>query len=422
MPVTRLLPVAILLLAVAAPAASAAAQEATACAPPSAVSGSAMPGGDATLSVAQPGPAPAGLPAICWIGGTDGLQNVPGPMVVGDAVVTATIDGDVEALRITDGAEAWRTRVDTSGGGEVGGITVDDATLYAGSPQGLRALDAATGAERWLFPVEGGPLTGMGGITPVVSGDLLVMALFTSSWDDVTADFTIDRSLVTLSSGTGAERWRIPLFADERPGSPTTDGRLVAIADGDGRLRVLDATTGADLWQLDPDSLGSAPGTRIAIAGDRLVAGLHNGDIVALDAADGSVIWRTASSSFLVGALTVIDGVVYVNGTTQLQALDLVTGAIRWDVPIQLGAPPIAFQAVPAVVDGQVILGTTELYDAASLVSFDAADGAERWRFRSQDLGAILSPVVAGGRVFASAFGLSWSGGSGGLIAFGATE
>jgi outer membrane protein assembly factor BamB len=421
MSLSRLLPAAVLLLAATLPGGSAAAQEATACAPAAVASGSAMPGGDATLSAAQPGPAPAGLPAICWAGAPDAIQ-VPGAMLVGDVVVTATINGDVEALRVSDGADAWVTRVDSSFGG-VGGITVDDATVYAGGPEGLNALDAATGAERWLFPVDAGPLaTGMGAITPVVSGDLLVMAQFTSSWDDATVDFVIDRSLVAVATGTGAERWRTPLFAEEPPGTPSTDGTLVAIADGDGRLRVLDATTGADVWQLSPDALGSAPASRIAIAGDRLITGLRNGEIVALSAADGSELWRTASTSFTVAALTVVDGGLYVNGFTQLQALDVATGSLLWDASIQLGAPPLGFQPIPAVVDGQVILGTTELYEAASLVSWDAADGTESWRLTSTDLGAILSPVVAGGRVYAPAFGLYGSGVSGGLVAFGTAE
>jgi hypothetical protein len=67
-------------------------------------------------------------------------------------------------------------------------------------------------------------------------------------------------------------------------------------------------------------------------------------------------------------------------------------------------------------VDDRVIAGTTDINVAPAIVAFDALDGHEHWRAELEERGALLSPVVAGGRIYA----FSWSlEGAGGLIAFG---
>ena len=68
------------------------------------------------------------------------------------------------------------------------------------------------------------------------------------------------------------------------------------------------------------------------------------------------------------------------------------------------------------MVDGLIILGTTDINATGALLAIDAATGAEVWRVDVDMFGAILSPVVAGERVYAPSFDLA---GTGGLLAFG---
>ena len=144
--------------------------------------------------------------------------------------------------------------------------------------------------------------------------------------------------------------------------------------------------------------------------------GLSDSSVVGLSTADGSVAWRSAATDrpacpwgWRLRAMS-----AYLNTGLQLIAIDPVTGATPWGVTLQEGAPMLPFRAIPAIVDGGVVVGTTDVMNTASLVAVSDT-GTELWRSPTELYGAILSPVVLGGRVSAPAAGLM----EGGLLTFG---
>jgi outer membrane protein assembly factor BamB len=72
--------------------------------------------------------------------------------------------------------------------------------------------------------------------------------------------------------------------------------------------------------------------------------------------------------------------------------------------------------SIPGVTDDAVVIGTTDAMDVASIVALDAASGHERWRVATDAYGAILSPLVAGGRVVVPVYDLA---GGTGLLSLG---
>ncbi|MCY7417476.1 MAG: PQQ-binding-like beta-propeller repeat protein, partial [Chloroflexi bacterium] len=98
----------------------------------------------------------------------------------------------------------------------------------------------------------------------------------------------------------------------------------------------------------------------------------------------------------------------------QLIAIDVATGATPWGVTLQQSAAMFAFRATPAIVEGGIVVGTTDAMDLATLVAISDT-GAELWRSPTELYGALMSPVVLGGRVYTAAFGIV----DGGLLAFG---
>ena len=131
---------------------------------------------------------------------------------------------------------------------------------------------------------------------------------------------------------------------------------------------------------------------------------------------DGSVAWRTTApdTAGVPLGLATAGEVAYLNTGLQLIRIDPVTGATPWGVTLQDGAPMLPFRATPAIVDGGVVVGTTDVMNTASLVAVSDT-GTELWRSPTELYGAILSPVVLGGRVSAPAAGLT----DGGLLTFG---
>ena len=91
-------------------------------------------------------------------------------------------------------------------------------------------------------------------------------------------------------------------------------GRVYAM-DGAVEVSAYDVATGDRLWQVDlkPDEeRGSSFGGGISFWNDRLYASTGYAQVLALDPADGRVIWRSSVGSPVRSAPTVSDGRVFV--------------------------------------------------------------------------------------------------------------
>lgn len=80
---------------------------------------------------------------------------------------------------------------------------------------------------------------------------------------------TADEGLVALDAATGAKRWSFPLKAAPYT-SPGTDGDHVYVVSDDGALHAIGGATGKVLWKIP---LGAAPSGAIEITGRSLFAG-----------------------------------------------------------------------------------------------------------------------------------------------------
>ena len=118
-----------------------------------------------------------------------------------------------------------------------------------------------------------------------------------------------------------------------------------------GRIFAMDAgmlvsavsTAGAPLWQADLtpgfDPRGNLSGGGLAAEGNRLYVTTAYGEVIALDAASGNVVWRRRVDAPVHGAPAVADGVIYAstrNGSAW--ALDARDGKMIWNV---VGTPEL---------------------------------------------------------------------------------
>jgi outer membrane protein assembly factor BamB len=103
----------------------------------------------------------------------------------------------------------------------------------------------------------------------------------------------------------------------------------------------------------------------------------------------------TASISGGFPSGTVSQDVLYLSGGTGVVAIKP-DGSEVWRYPDKVDAAK-SFYAVPAVVDGQVIIGDYQ----NTLFSLDAANGAEKWNFAEAKGRYIASPIVVGDKIVA---------------------
>ncbi|MGE0708747.1 MAG: PQQ-binding-like beta-propeller repeat protein [Planctomycetota bacterium] len=190
--------------------------------------------------------------------------------------------------------------------------------------------------------------------------------------------------------GTGAA-WSAPGGGVTRAGPVCQDGVVVTV-DEQGLARGLDEATGALRWTR---ALGGRDLTSTPAAGrGRVVLCTGGGDVVCLAVGTGQVLWQVACGGGPRASVALEDDVVVINQgfpSRKLRALDLLTGAQRWERDLgQIG------YSSPAVAEGVVCLGTTDgRYEARAL-----SDGAQRWSYPTSGTALLTPPALVLGQAF----------------------
>jgi outer membrane protein assembly factor BamB len=277
--------------------------------------------------------------------------------VVADGVVFA-MDSDavVTAFSLSAGAKLWRTETvneDVKSSNVGGGLCWDSGTLYAvNGMRELLALDAAKGAVKWRFNM-------------------------------------------------GVSARSAPTVAEGKIFLTTIDSKLLALSPADGHV----------LWtyqatEVATTVLGSpAP----AYAAGIVVAGFGSGEIAAVRAESGAIIW-TDALGLIQGRSTLVDflairgepvisnGQIFVTGLGGLTiAADLLTGRRVWE-------RRVASANTPWIAGDWLYMVSTD-QDAGAININDArvawVASLPRWENpeKKKDVITWYGPVLAGGRL-----------------------
>jgi outer membrane protein assembly factor BamB len=193
-----------------------------------------------------------------------------------------------------------------------------------------------------------------------------------------------DGAVHALDARTGAPRWSARTGARVRT-RPAVHAGVVYVPSDDGKLYALGAADGAVRWSVRivekpivrlpfdrPDSRFDRFGSDVAIAGERLYVGTHDGTVLCLDRATGARRWSFAAGDAVLAAPLVADGrVIFGSMDRHVYALDTATGALQWKRDTQG-----AVVSTPALAGGRAVVGT-RAYD---LLGLDPASGAVAWK------------------------------------------
>lgn len=266
-----------------------------------------------SLPLARPATSPASADGVLVVAAGDGVHGIdeqthdarweipsteavrsPVAVVSGVAIVGLP-DGSVVAADVQSGATRWRTAI---GGHFTRALAVADGVVFAGDDEGtLTALDGADGHVIWSRQLGDGALS-----STAVSGGVVFAA-------------------------TGLDH-----------------------GGADHVLHAVDRETGTDVWTFE------------APTGATLyVGGVHAGVVyaVSLDGfvyaiADGEERWRFDTGAAIGSVATISGDLIYVSSSQgRIYALDLASGASRWDVPVDGDPGPVV------VSDGRLYVGTT---------------------------------------------------------------
>lgn len=300
--------------------------------------------------------------------------------------------------------QLWRSSIGTGGAYRrrlVSPPILANGMVFAADAYGeVTALDAATGRKRWSFDTRpekerdgalGAGLACEGGVLYAVTGL---------------------SEAISLDPATGKVGWRVALPAPTR-GAPTVAGGRLFVLTTENQLIALSTTDGQRQWTYrgQPTTTMVLGLPAPAVEGEAVVAGFASGELAALRAQDGRVIWSETLSSARGGGLADIAAItampvidrsrVIAAGLGGLViAIDLRSGRRLWERDVTVGETPWA-------AGDWVFLVTT----GGDLACIGREDGRVRWiaplgRFENpekrRDPITWGPPVLAGGRLLVS--------------------
>lgn len=192
---------------------------------------------------------------------------------------------------------------------------------------------------------------------------------------------------------------------------PIVGGGLIYTLDSRARVAAT-ATSGQFAWSSDlrqPGEIGdSVSGGGLSYEGGRVFATTGYGEIVALDARSGGVIWRQKVDSVIGGAPTVANGVVYVSARNATGwAIRASDGKVLWQVGANLSVAGVMGATAPAVSGNTVVFP----FASGQLLAADTRTGSELWSAqvggsrKGRSIGLLRDmtgdPVIVGDRVYA---------------------
>lgn len=156
-------------------------------------------------------------------------------------------------------------------------------------------------------------------------------------------------------------------------GSVLQGTRLITVG-YNGDVVALNVANGKTLWQTDlKTAISSTPGSNT----DTVFVGTKNGYLYALNLATGQIKWQSALPSLILGSPAATDDVVTVLcHDSSVVALSSATGARLWSYQASLPSLSLYSNSSPFINNGMVYVG----FDNGQLGAFDLYRGTEIWQ------------------------------------------
>lgn len=181
----------------------------------------------------------------------------------------------------------------------------------------------------------------------------------------------------------------------------------------DGVIVAFDKATGAKLWtrgddDLTKDQAPSAFGGGVSYEAGKVYATNGVGDVKALNAENGEVIWKVKPAGPMRGSPTIAFGQLFVmTQDNQIISLNINDGALVWDESGSNTQSGVFGVAAPAAGQGTIVAG----YSSGELTAYRYENGRSLWSDAlartniSTTVGSITDidadPIIDSGRVYA---------------------
>ena len=154
---------------------------------------------------------------------------------------------------------------------------------------------------------------------------------------------------------------------------PAVTSSTVYVADRKGLVEAHNRQDGDTLWSVSTRlELSAGP----VVAGDKLLLGTSNAELIAISLADGALLWKTMLSSEILALPKASHNIAVVRTSDgRLAGLDLGTGAVKWSH--ERSIPPLSVRSLgsPTIHDDVVLDG----FGGGKLIALGLTDGKPVW-------------------------------------------
>jgi eukaryotic-like serine/threonine-protein kinase len=322
-------------------------------------------------------------------------------------------------------------------------VAATEDSVYAVLATGkVVALDAATGQERWYYPIAQASSGGLAGLfapkatgeqqtvvdavygLPIVTDDLVIVGAsnnrlfaFNRSTGQKIWEYTTLGAIVggatefkgsvyfgAADSGVSASRvyalsaitptaevaWNVSVTKHWIWGAPAVDEGQVYIGSMDHHVYSLDRKTGTVIW--DRDMNAAVPGSLSLTDNAVLVGGVAK-KLTSLNKLTGETLWEKTLGQWVWGEAVVSDSIIYI-GTLDgvVHALAVQDGATKWD-SVQLDG---AIRAGPAIAGNYLVIGT----DTGSVYRIEMTSGKAELIYKVAGASILSKIAVVGDRLY----------------------
>ena len=261
---------------------------------------------------------------------------------------------------------------------------VGDAVIIGSCAGSLYSLERTTGSPIWLYDTNADGSVGNFHGEPLIHGERLI----------IPSDSDPKGHLYSFDIASGEMQWKLP-FNYGVATTPLLIGDVLAVVSAEGDVAAVEAKSGRVVWRvrpagtLKPNPFIPSP----AYAANRILVADNTNQILALDPASGATLWRKTLSARANTSLVVVgDKVVVGTFDGYLNWIAIKSGDLKKRV--QLGGIP---HGTP-VPSGALLLVLTST-GKSSLVALDAESGKIRWEQQTPKEWTTYRPLVTGSLV-----------------------
>jgi outer membrane protein assembly factor BamB len=268
----------------------------------------------------------------------------------------------------------------------VEGLAAQDGTVYVAQVNGqVFALQAATGAVQWTYPViqqgGGGLLRGCSGPSvtdgpfhsaPAFDQELLYLGSAGAQQRSLFGGSSNNSGLRALNK-MGTLQWEFKGATDRTVASPAMAGTTVYLASSDHNVYAIDTETRQVRWTFETENWVWA--TPLVVEGRVYIASMDH-SLYAVDDTDGSLLWEFAGAPGALPATPALANEVLYFGSLagHMYAAQAQEGSPLWDKEVDGG-----MWSTPLILDQD---GSSALYFGTlngTIYALDTKDGSELW-------------------------------------------